>query len=103
MTKEDLVDVIRAKLELRKQETAEAVEVVFDVVKETLERGENIKISGFGTFVVRVKNKRMGRNPQTGEIIEISARRVLLFHGSQLLKNALNAPGAADKRADIET
>ena len=66
------------------------VETVFDTIKETLERGEKIKISGFGNFVVRDKNARVGRNPQTGEEITISARRVLTFKPSQVLKTALN-------------
>ena len=68
----------------------EIVETVFDTIKETLERGEKIKISGFGNFVVRDKNARVGRNPQTGQEITISARRVLTFKPSQVLKNALN-------------
>ena len=59
-------------------------------VVETLERGEKIKLSGFGNFVVREKKSRVGRNPQTGQEIEISARRVLTFRPSQVLKNALN-------------
>ncbi|HET6436648.1 MAG TPA: integration host factor subunit alpha, partial [Anaeromyxobacter sp.] len=58
---------------------------------ETLERGEKIKISGFGNFIIRDKKSRVGRNPQTGEEIEISARRVLTFRPSQVLKNALNS------------
>jgi integration host factor subunit alpha len=59
-------------------------------MKETLGRGEKIKISGFGNFVVRRKRERIGRNPQTGEEIKISARKVLTFKPSQVLKNALN-------------
>ena len=69
---------------------AEIVETVFNTIKETLENGEKIKISGFGNFVVREKKARIGRNPQTGEEITISARRVLTFKPSQVLKNALN-------------
>ena len=60
-------------------------------MKETLERGDKIKISGFGNFQVRQKKARVGRNPQTGKEIEISARRVLTFRPSQVLKSALNA------------
>jgi len=66
------------------------VETVFDTVKETLERGEKIKISGFGNFVVRPKRSRVGRNPQTGKVIMISERKVLTFKPSQVLKDALN-------------
>ena len=69
---------------------AEIVELVFDTIKETLEKGERIKISGFGNFLVRQKRPRIGRNPQTGQEIEISARKVLTFKPSQILKLALN-------------
>ena len=72
---------------------AEIVEMAFDTIKDTLERGEKIKLSGFGNFVVREKKSRVGRNPQTGQEIEISARRVLTFRPSQVLKNALNKQG----------
>ena len=66
------------------------MELVFNMMKDTLEKGEKIKISGFGNFIVREKRPRIGRNPQTGEAIEISARRVLTFRPSQVLKQALN-------------
>ena len=89
MTKADLVDAIYQRVGFSKKESAKIVEQVFDIIKETLETGENIKISGFGNFVVRDKRARVGRNPQTGEEIEISARRVLTFKPSQVLRNAL--------------
>jgi nucleoid DNA-binding protein len=66
------------------------VDLVFETMKETLGRGEKIKISGFGNFVLRDKRQRQGRNPQTGDPIVITARRVLNFKASQLLKHALN-------------
>ena len=91
MTKADIIEQVYEKVGgYSKKESAEIVETVFNVVKETLERGEKIKISGFGNFIVREKKSRVGRNPQTGEEIEISARRVLTFRPSQVLKNALN-------------
>ena len=91
MTKADIIESVYVKVGgFSKKEAAEIVETVFNVVKETLERGEKIKISGFGNFVVREKKSRVGRNPQTGQEIEISARRVLTFRPSQVLKNALN-------------
>ena len=90
MTKADLVEVIHTKVGFSKKEAAEVVEMVFDTIKETLENGEKIKISGFGNFEVRGKRSRVGRNPQTGEVIAISARRVLTFKPSQVLKNAVN-------------
>ena len=90
MTKADIIEQIYEKIGFSKKESSEIVELVFDTIKETLEKGEKIKISGFGNFVVRAKRPRVGRNPQTGEEIEISARRVLTFRPSQVLKQALN-------------
>ncbi len=92
MTKADLVDAIHEDVGFTKKEAAEVVELIFDIIKDTLEQGEKIKISGFGNFEVRGKRSRVGRNPQTGEVIEISARKVLTFKPSQVLKSALN-PG----------
>ena len=66
------------------------VESIFDTIKDSLEAGENIKVSGFGNFQVKDKSARRGRNPQTGEEIEIAARRVLTFKASPVLKKALN-------------
>ena len=98
MTKADIVENVYEKVGgFSKKESAEIVELVFDTVKETLERGDKIKISGFGNFQVRHKNARVGRNPQTGEEIKISERRVLTFRPSQVLKSALN--GAAEAAA----
>ncbi len=90
MTKAEIIEKIYEKVGFSKKESAEIVELVFDTMKDTLEKGEKIKISGFGNFVVRQKRPRVGRNPQTGEEIEISARRVLTFRPSQVLKNVLN-------------
>ncbi|OGP13765.1 MAG: integration host factor subunit alpha [Deltaproteobacteria bacterium RIFCSPLOWO2_02_FULL_50_16] len=90
MTKAEIIETIYNKIGFSKKESADIVELVFDTIKETLEKGEKIKISGFGNFVVRTKKPRIGRNPQTGEEIEISARKVLTFRPSQVLKSALN-------------
>jgi len=90
MTKADIIECVYEKVGFSKKESAEIVEMVFDTIKETLERSEKIKISGFGNFIVREKKSRVGRNPQTGLELEISARRVLTFRPSQVLKNALN-------------
>jgi len=92
MTKADIVETIYEKIGFSRKESAEIVDLVFDLMKETLESGDKIKISGFGNFVVREKRSRKGRNPQTGEEIQISARRVLTFKPSQVLRKALN-PG----------
>ena len=90
MTKADIIEQIYEKVGFSKKESSEIVELVFNTMKETLSKGEKIKISGFGNFVVRDKRPRIGRNPQTGEEIEISARRVMTFKPSQVLKSALN-------------
>ncbi|MEE2961048.1 MAG: integration host factor subunit alpha [Myxococcota bacterium] len=93
MTKAELVEAIHEQVGLSKKESADVVELVFDTMKLTLEKSEKIKISGFGNFEVRNKRSRVGRNPQTGEVIEIAARSVLTFKPSQVLKGALNSSG----------
>jgi integration host factor subunit alpha len=90
MTKADIVEKIYEKVGFSKKESAELVELVFDIVKSTLEQGDKIKIAGFGNFVVKEKADRRGRNPQTGEEITISARRILTFKPSQVLKASIN-------------
>jgi integration host factor subunit alpha len=91
VTKADIVQAIYARLGgFSKKEASDLVDLVFETMKETLGRGEKIKISGFGNFVLRDKRERQGRNPQTGEPITITARRVLNFKASQLLKQFLN-------------
>src|ERR1700756_513823 len=94
MTKADIVQVVYSRLGgFSKKESADMVDLVFEMMKETLSRGQKIKISGFGNFVLRDKRQRPGRNPQTGEPIKISERRVLTFKASQILKQTLNARG----------
>ena len=90
MTKADIVEQVYSKIGFSKKEASELVELVFGSLKDQLKAGEKVKISGFGNFVVRGKNERVGRNPQTGEQIKISARRVLTFRPSQVLKAMLN-------------
>jgi len=92
MTKADIIESIYEKVGLSKEEAGRIVALALEILKDTLEKGEKIKISGFGNFVVRQKRARRGRNPQTGEEIEISARKVLTFKASPLLKQALNGP-----------
>lgn len=91
MTKADIVEALYEKVGFSKKEAADLVELVFDTIKNTLAQGQKIKISGFGNFIVREKRSRIGRNPQTGESIEISARRVLTFRPSQVLRAEVNA------------
>jgi integration host factor subunit alpha len=91
MTKADIVQVVYSRLGgFSKKESADLVDLAFEMMKETLGRGEKIKISGFGNFVLRDKRQRQGRNPQTGDPIVITQRRVLNFKASQILKQALN-------------
>jgi integration host factor subunit alpha len=90
MTKAEIVERVYERVGFSKKEAADIVELVFDLMKETLEHGEKIKVSGFGNFVVKEKKARRGRNPQTGEEIEIAPRRVLTFRPSQTLKKLLN-------------
>ncbi len=90
MTKADMVEKIYEKVGFSKKESAELVEAVFDIIKGTLEKGEKIKIAGFGNFVVKEKADRRGRNPQTGEEITITARKILTFKPSQVLKASIN-------------
>lgn len=90
VTKADIVEKVYEKIGFSKKEASELVEMVFNSLKGTLQKGDKVKISGFGNFMVRGKNERIGRNPQTGEQIKISARRVLTFRPSQVLKAMLN-------------
>lgn len=91
MTKADIIENIYERVGISKKETAAAVQTIFDTIKENLEDGENVKISGFGNFMVRQKRSRRGRNPQTGEEIEITARKVITFKPSNVLKNLINS------------
>lgn len=91
MTKAEIVQALYTRVGgFSKKESADIVDMVFEMMKETLGNGEKIKISGFGNFVLRDKRQRPGRNPQTGDPIKISERRVLTFKASQILKQALN-------------
>ena len=90
MTKADIVERINSELGFSKKEALDLLEGVISIMKTTLESGENLKISGFGNFVVKQKADRRGRNPQTGEALTIEARRILTFKPSGLLKAAIN-------------
>jgi len=91
MTKADLVEIIYEKIGgLSKKESQDIVESIFETMKTCLKQGEKIKVSGFGNFTLRDKRPRKGRNPQTGDDIQITARRVLTFRPSQILKTYIN-------------
>jgi integration host factor subunit alpha len=91
MTKADLIDNLYEKVGLSKKESAMIVEQIFEIIRVALENGKKVKISGFGNFNIRSKKVRRGRNPQTGDEMQISARSVLTFKASHLLKKALNS------------
>jgi integration host factor subunit alpha len=90
LTKAELVNIICEKTGVTRNDSADFMEQVFAIMKETLEKGETIKISGFGNFVVREKKPRKGRNPKTGLELTIAARRVLTFKPSHVLRKAVN-------------
>lgn len=86
LTKADMAEKLFEELGLNKREAKELVELFFEEVRMALERGANVKFSGFGNFVLRDKSQRPGRNPKTGEEIPITARRVVTFRPGQKLK-----------------
>ena len=90
LTKAALVDLLFEQVGLNKSEAKDMVETFFDEIGESLKRGEDVKLSGFGNFQLRDKPKRPGRNPKTGEVIAITARRVVTFHASQKLKEVIS-------------
>ena len=90
MNKNDLVDAVAERTGLAKSDAARAVEAVLGTVTETLQKGDQVALSGFGTFVVKERAARTGRNPRTGESIAIPASRVPAFKAGKALKDALN-------------
>ncbi len=86
LTRADLADAVVRKIGLPRNESQELVELVLGEISVTLSRGENVKLSSFGSFGVRDKGRRIGRNPKTGEEVPITPRRVLTFRASQMLK-----------------
>ena len=89
MTKAEIANIIHERVGLSKVESAQMVDAVLDIMRERLVSGEDVKLSGFGNFILRSKNERRGRNPKTGEEIMITPRRVVTFKASQLLKQHL--------------
>jgi integration host factor subunit alpha len=90
LTKVDIIDTIYEKLGIPKKECAGIIESVFDIIKDDLNNGNDVMISGFGKWMVKSKKKRKGRNPQTGKELMIEARRVVTFRPSQVLKKTVN-------------
>ena len=95
MTKADIISRIYEKIGFSKKDATDVVEATFDIIKVCLEKGEKVKISGFGNFVVNTKRPRKGRNPQTGDEIIIVGRKVLTFKPSKILRDWVNDGGAA--------
>ncbi len=87
LTKAELAELLFEQVGLNKREAKDMVEAFFEVIRDALEGGDSVKLSGFGNFQLRDKPQRPGRNPKTGEAIPIAARRVVTFHASQKLKS----------------
>lgn len=90
ITRADLSEVVYQKVGLSRTESAALVELVLSELAESLARGENVKLSSFGSFIVRQKGERVGRNPKTGEEVPIEPRRVMVFKPSNILKQRIN-------------
>jgi len=90
ITKSELAEIVKEEAHFTRQESSAFVDQLFQILKETLEKGEKVKISGFGNFLIREKRPRKGRNPQTGEAVTISRRRVLKFNPSAKLRKVVN-------------
>jgi integration host factor subunit alpha len=90
ITRADLSEVVYQKVGLSRTESAALVELVLTELADSLARGENVKLSSFGSFIVRQKGERVGRNPKTGEEVPIEPRRVMVFKPSNILKQRIN-------------
>ena len=97
LTRADLAEALNRKLGLSRSESLGMVESILDHMSDALEQGENVKISGFGTFLLRDKAQRIGRNPKTGVEVPITSRRVMVFKPSNVLKARINGLTADDE------
>lgn len=89
ITRTDLSEAVYQELGLSRIESAELVETFLDIISDRIVEGESVKLSSFGSFLVRSKNERVGRNPKTGEEVPITPRRVMVFKASNILKQAV--------------
>jgi integration host factor subunit alpha len=96
VTRADLCEAVYQRVGLSRSESASLVELVLQEITDCLERGETVKLSSFGSFVVRKKGQRIGRNPKTGKEVPISPRRVMVFKPSAILKQRINS-NSSDK------
>ncbi len=98
LTKADMAEMLFEELGLNKREAKELVELFFEEIRAALEEGNDVKLSGFGNFILRTKNERPGRNPKTGEEIPITARRVVTFRPGQKLKARVEAYAGSEQQ-----
>lgn len=90
MNKSELIDAVSSQAELPKSDAARVVDAVFDAIGNALKAGDSVAVVGFGTFVVKARAARAGRNPRTGETIEIAASKMPVFKAGKALKDAVN-------------
>ena len=100
LTRADLAEAVVEKVGLPRNESQELVELVLSEISSTLADGEAVKLSSFGSFGIREKGERVGRNPKTGEEVPITPRRVLVFRPSNIMKDRINAGHARRKAAE---
>jgi integration host factor subunit alpha len=97
LTRADLSEAVHRQVGLSRTESADLVKSILDRMADTLVAGQAVKLSSFGTFMVRNKGGRVGRNPKTGEEVPITPRRVLVFRPSQVMKNQINGLEGGDE------
>lgn len=101
LTKDRLIEVVKSKTQFSTQESKKLVELILEIMKGKLEDGDEVKISGFGKWTVKEKRTRPGRNPHTGQRIEIAARRVVTFHPSDKMREVINQADLSDDKVSI--
>jgi integration host factor subunit alpha len=97
LTRADLAEAVYKRIGLSRSESAALVELMLNEISAAVERGENVKLSSFGSFIVRSKGERIGRNPKTGVEVPITPRRVMVFKASNVLKGRINGIDMADE------
>lgn len=100
LTRADLAEAVVKRIGLPRNESADLVELVLSEISASLEKGEQVKLSSFGSFGVREKKQRVGRNPKTGEEVPITPRRVLVFRPSAIMKNRIDASMKTNKKSE---
>jgi integration host factor subunit alpha len=103
LTRADLAEAVVKKVGLPRNESQDLVELVLSEISTSLARGDSVKLSSFGSFGIRQKGQRVGRNPKTGEEVPILPRRVLVFRASHVLKNRINVDEPAGSTAEVSS